>query len=266
MRTAPALPELQRQFLAALYVAGEPGPLAAIAGNGLAPAARLRIYRRSCHAIQSGALRTSYPAVLALVGEAWFEQAASGYRMAHPSHSGNLQDYGGRFAEYLETRAETRDLPYLADVARLEWLRQQVALAAEAAPDAMAAQRLRRSARPRVALHPGVRLFASRHAVLTIWRYATTPSDDRLRLPDAGENVVLWRADGEVAMAAPDAASFACLAALARGRTLGAAQAAAVALDPAFDLAACVDSLYKHGLLVARTPAGNTHLESPTCP
>lgn len=91
MPIALSLPELERQFMAALYDAKTPGPLASIAGNGLNPEARLRIYRRSCNETQTATLRTTYPAMLALVGEAFFDQIARSYRHAHPSHSGNLQ-------------------------------------------------------------------------------------------------------------------------------------------------------------------------------
>lgn len=99
MHAAPALPELQRQFLAALYDVGVPGPVSAIDGHGLEPDARLRIYRKSGAAIHTGALRTSYPAVLALVGEDFFDQTALGYRRARPSRSGNLQIFGDGLAD-----------------------------------------------------------------------------------------------------------------------------------------------------------------------
>ncbi|SRR5579875_232654 len=254
MRAVSALHELQRGFLAALYDDREPGPLDAIAGNGLEPAARLRIYRRSCNENQTGALRTAFPAVRALVGEDFFDQTARGYRSAHPSRSGNLQAFGAHFADYLGSLPETRGLPYLPDVARLEWLRQEVALAADAeslSPDAFAQALIAIDGPLRIDLHPGVRLFASPHAVLTIWDYAMHPGEARLQLPEAGERVLLWREDGEVAMAALDAASFACVEALAQGRSLDDALAAACARKAGFDLAVCISGLVERGLLVA---------------
>lgn len=267
MHAAPALPELQRRFLAALYDDGESGPVDAIAGNGLEPAARLRIYRRSCNEIQIGALRAAYPAVLALIGEAFFDQTARGYRSRYPSGSGNLQGFGARFADYLETLPATRELAYLPDVARLEWLRQQAVLATDAEPllmDAVAQQLADTDALSRLALHPSVHGLASRHPVLTVWRYATDPTPEDLQLTGVGEQVVLWREGGEVAMATPDAASFACIEALKRGDTVADAHAAAKAIDSDFDLPACMGSLAERGLIVALeriTP----YEEHPSC-
>lgn len=267
MHAAPALLETQRRFLAAVYDDAEPGPVEAIDGNGLEPAARLRIYRRSGEAIQMGTLRTSYPVVLALVGEAYFDQTVRGFRQTHPSDSGNLQDFGACFADYLASLPGLTGYAYLADIARLEWLRQQSALAddSDTLPE-LPARRLATAGKPLVlALHPSVRLLASRYRVLTIWRYAMQPSSEPLQLDGAGENVVLWREGGEVAMATPDAASFACIKALARGEALDRAEAVACAADNRFDLATCLESLARQGLIAAPESVADPHKESATC-
>lgn len=268
MHAAPSLPDLQRQFMAALYDERAARSESAIAGHGLEPAARLRIYRNSCSAIHTGALRTTYPAVLALVGEDYFEQTARGFRHTQPSRSGNLQDYGAGFAEYLESLPELSTLSYLPDVARLEWLRQACVLAEAAMPLSHAgfANALVHDDDPvRITLHPSVQLLTSRHPVFTLWRYAMQPSPERLALGSEGEYVVLWRETGEVTMDAADAASFACIAALARGDTLTTAQRAAQARDAGFDLSACIDSLLEHGLITGVAPAPGSCEEASPC-
>ncbi|MGH8147296.1 MAG: HvfC/BufC family peptide modification chaperone [Rhodanobacteraceae bacterium] len=254
MHAAPALPELQRRFLAAIYDDGALGPVEAIAGHGLEPSARLRIYRHSGSEIHTSALRVMYPAVLALVGAAFFDQTARGYRSTYPSDSGNLQKFGAQFAEYLQSLPATRELSYLPDIARLEWLRQRAALAADAdttLPATFVQLPAQAGVPRRIGLHPSVQWLASRYPVLTIWRYATDPTPDDLQLTDKGEQVVLWRESGEVAMATLDAASLACIEALAIGDTLDHAYATAKSLDIDFDLPACVTSLAERGLIVA---------------
>lgn len=268
MHDAPALPDWQRQFLDALYDADAPGPHATFRGNGLEPEARLRIYRHSSEAIHTGAVRITYPAVLALVGEDYFDQTVRGYRRVHPSRSGNLQTFGARFAEYLETLPELRPLAYLPDVARLEWLRQESVLAADAeatAPDAFTHALANAGESLRVGLHPSVRLLASAHPILTIWRYAIQPTSERLVLDGEGEHVVLWREEGEVVMAAVDPASFACIASFVPGGMLGSAQAAAQARDPDFDLAACLSSLCRQNLIAILPPLDDSREEPATC-
>ncbi|HEX7348631.1 MAG TPA: DNA-binding domain-containing protein [Rhodanobacteraceae bacterium] len=273
MDTALSLRELQRQFMAALYDADAPGPVAAIAGNGLTAAGRLRIYRSSCSESHIAALRVTYPAVRALVGDAFFEQTARGYRRVHPSRSGNLQAFGAELGDYLATLAACHPYPYLPDVARLEWLRQAAILAPAAATAVADAgvERTQTTAVPvHVELHPSLHLLRSAYPILRIWRYALQPSAEGLTLDGEGECVALWREDGEVAMGAIDAASFACIAALQRGADLAAAAAAGVALDPAFDCAACVGTLSEHRLMVGVEPVatgdapgtGNPHAGS----
>lgn len=257
MDTAPPLRDLQRQFMAALYDPDAPGPVAAIAGNGLTPEGRFRIYRSSCGESHVAALRVTYPAVLALVGDAFFDQTARGYRRAHPSRSGNVQEFGGDLGDYLQTLAACRAYPYLPDVARLEWLRQDTILAPEAAtvePGAFIERVQAATAPVHAVLHPSLHLLKSPYPVLRVWRYALNPSPESLTLGDEGECVALWREDGEVAMGAIDPASFACITAMQQGATLDAARAAAVELDPDFDLSACVGTLLEHRLVTGIRP------------
>lgn len=255
MRTAAALPELQRRFLDALHDDGASGPIEVIAGNGLEPAARLRIYRHSCNEIQVGALRATYPAVLALVGPAFFEQTARGYRRAHPSASGNLQGFGASFADYLITLSSLAGYPYLPDVARLEWRRQLAVSAVEmdrvdaACPVDVSMAALQRQ---RVRLDPSVQLLRSPHAVMTLWRWCLAPSAPAPAV-DEGEQVLLWRDGTEVVMAMLAAATFRCIEMLADGRDLTTARAAACDVDNEFCLESCLSDLLAQGLIVAFT-------------
>lgn len=258
MPAASSLRELQSRFLAALYDGDAVAAAAMVDGAGLDAEARVRIYRNSGTCIHGDALRTTYPAVLALTGEDFFESAAIQYRRSHPSASGNLQGFGSEFAAFLESLPGAQQLAYLADVARLEWLRQEVALAADITPIyATGLQEFYRSPRGALCLEldPSVRLFASRHAVLTLWRYAMTADGERLQLPGEGEQIMLWRSGAEVAMAIVDAASFACIAALLQGASIDVAHDEALARDPHFDVAACIGSLLEETLITVIHPA-----------
>lgn len=251
MTALPSLLELQRGFADALFGRGE-AVERWVVGAGLAPAARLQIYRNAVAATQIDALRASYPAVLALVGADFFEAAAARFRLWQPSASGNLQDFGEGFAEFLAVMPEAHALAYLADVARLDWLRQEAALATDAAP--LDAQGLMTTlaanpARLWLGLHPSLRLLASEHAVLTVWRYSQAPTSEGLRLDGLGERVAIWRAGQDVAMAALDTASFAFVAALAEHCDLDSAHARALATDSDFDLTACLRSLIAQELI-----------------
>ena len=255
MHIAPALADLQRRFVDALYDDGASGPIEEIAGNGLEPPARLRIYRNSCNEIQTGALRAAFPAVLALVGTAFFEQTARGYRHAHPSASGNLQGFGAGFGDYLASLSSLAGYPYLPDVARLEWRRQVAVLAAEA--DSIDAEIHVEMTAPefqwrRVRLHPSVQLLSSPYPVMTLWRWCLEPSATAPSI-DESEMVLLWRDGAEVAMAILDPATFRCIELLANGHDVATARAAACRVDNEFRIESCLGDLLAQGLIVAFT-------------
>src|SRR5688500_1680706 len=81
-------------------------------------------YRNTCARGAVEALRAAHPTVDALIGEEAFTQAALDFRASEPPRSPVLSDYGADFAEFLALQPWTGELPYLADVARLDrlWL------------------------------------------------------------------------------------------------------------------------------------------------
>lgn len=252
MPAAPRLHELQQGFADALL--GRSDAVAAwVDGAGLDPAARMRIYRHAIEGTLIAALRTSYPAVHALVGDDFFDAMAARYRLQHPSACGNLLQFGGALADYLADMPEAQSLPYLADVARLEWRRQLAALAADALPaDAVTATAAALVApdRLRIRLHPSLQWLRSDYAVLTLWQWCQAPSDAVPKV-DGGEHVLLWREGGEVAMAAVSPATFRCIERLAEGCTVASAYQAATDVDNDFDLEPCLRDLLAQGLIVA---------------
>jgi hypothetical protein len=178
-----ALAALQREFLAAIFEA-----------QG-APSAGLDIYRRSVLANLRAALAAAYPVVRRLVGDAFFGEAAQQYVRGTPSASGDLHRYGERFARFLEDYPHARALPYLPDVARLEWLCHESYHAADAPPFDFAA--LARVAEPRrgairFVLDPAARMMRSPHPVAAIWE-ANQPGRDGTPDRDAGPDCILVR-------------------------------------------------------------------------
>ncbi|HXH04204.1 MAG TPA: DNA-binding domain-containing protein, partial [Candidatus Competibacteraceae bacterium] len=134
------LRKLQSAFAAAVYEGRVPAALAElIVGDGLAPAARLGLYRNNTVLNLGDALAAAYPVLQRLLGADCFRALARAYIGAHPSRSGDLHDYGDALADFLAGLPELAALPYLADVARLEWRVHRAYFAAEAAPCDLAA-------------------------------------------------------------------------------------------------------------------------------
>lgn len=248
MPSAPSLLELQRAFAAAV-THGSDGELTPwIEGRGLAPDARLRVYRNIVSIGHTEALRAAYPAVCRLVGDDFFEGAAVRYLRDVISSSGNLQDYGAAFPAFLTRLPEAAGVAYLADVAQLEWARQEAYLAADAESiDGAALADIDDTAWPRLTLelHPAVRLVRSPYPVFDIWLFCQEDASDDLQLAETGQDVMIRRAGTQLAMQAlePDSAAF--VAALLANQTLNRALEAASEADATFDLAACLQGLFE---------------------
>lgn len=206
-----ALARLQRDFLAEVFGEAEP------ARAGLAT------YRRSVLANLRGALASTYPVVRRLVGEAFFREAAERFARAYPSTSGDLHLYGSEFDAFLAAYPFARELPWLPDVARLEWACHESfhagdAPALDGAALALVAQE--RHGEIRFRLHPSVRLVASPHPVMSIWEANQPERDGTPEVCTGAEHVIVRRAGLAVCLDRVAPAEWPFVAALARGETL----------------------------------------------
>ena len=95
------------------------------------PVGAIAPYRHSIRRNYRNALGATYRVVKRLVGEPFFNAAVDAYVAAHPSGCADLNVYGDRFDRFLADYPPARTLPYLPDVARLEWAIDRVHNAAE---------------------------------------------------------------------------------------------------------------------------------------
>lgn len=249
------LAELQQCFVASLY--GEPVGLQDVVRSegGISIADRVAIYRNNLHVGFGKALALEFPVIAALCGPEFFTVLAREFQHAHPSVSGDLHHIGGPFPEYLRRRFRDSDYAYFADVAALEWAREESARAADAAPfDLSALGTLSPDAASelRFPIHPSVRLVDSRWPVLAIWVVHQGPGEVHGVDPGSGpERVLVRRSATGLVLERISAANLALLATLQRGDTLGAAFDAALAVDPAFDVSAALQRFVAYGLFAA---------------
>lgn len=243
------LRDVQAAFRRAL-LGDDPSLLAPLVEGG---AARLAVHRDNLFISLGDVLRDAFPAVCRLVDERFFAYAAHEFVRGHQPDRAVLAAYGGGFADFLAAFAPCRDFPYLADVARLEWLMCAAANAADTAPlDAAALAAVAPETTPllRLALHPAFGLLASPWPVDRIWRAnrrGAAADEAPIDLAAGGVLLEVSRVGDEVVMRPLDAAVFAFRAALSRGDTLEAAAVAALGVDGGFDLAAALGALFRDG-------------------
>ena len=94
---------------------------AAVARDGLSPEARLSIYRHHVRSTLTAVLEDAFPVVRRLVDPRFFAYAADAFIRQQPPAGPCLFEFGAGLADFLAAFPPCRDLPYLPDVARLEW-------------------------------------------------------------------------------------------------------------------------------------------------
>lgn len=200
----------------------------------------LRIHRNTATKGLVDALAANYPTVLQLAGEEWFNACAIEYIRAHPARSPVLALYGEGFPFFLSNFAPAAELPYLADVARIDrmWVEAHTAPDEEALR-AGALSRLQASAlaNEHVALHPATRFGWVRHSAATIWIHHRGPDAlTPLNVDASDEGILLTRPGGAVEHKRLDYGEFTFLQSLSNGATLGSAAEAALIADSHADI------------------------------
>ena len=231
-----ALAKLQADFLDAVVDAANAGRAPALRSGRIGSAERLAVYRHNLHSNWRGALADTHPVVERLVGPAFFGEAARRYALAHPSASGDLNRFGAGFAAFLGAYEHARDLPYLADVARLEWAWHECFHAADApALDlaALASVPPERHGEIRFALHPALRLVESAHPILAIWEANQPGRDGTPDRLEGADRVLVHRPQLDVEVTRLDPQAFAFLGAIDAGLSFEAAAERAAFDDPA---------------------------------
>jgi hypothetical protein len=162
----PVLLETQRSMRARL--------LALVPDGGDASSDELfAIYRGTIVTTLANALRLSYPAVLRLVGPEFFEGAARQFLGARLPSSACLNDYGEQFGDFLLQFAPAASVPYLCDVAHLEWAVNRALHGGDAAridPSRLALLDDKRLPYVSLTAHPGVSLLQLKFPADLIWR------------------------------------------------------------------------------------------------
>lgn len=159
----PTLREVQADFAA--FIMGDDGTGAAnhvVEDGVIAAPRRLNIHRNNYRGGLVGALRITYPAIDRLVGEQFFDGAAARFVAGHAPPIAYLNAYGDGFGDFLESFPPAATLPYLADVARLEWAANCAANAPDAPvidPSALAGLGEADQARVIFILHPATQLI-----------------------------------------------------------------------------------------------------------
>src|SRR6185295_6331029 len=120
-RCVASLRDVQREFAVALRDPSAACPVR--------PAGNFSIYRNNTAISFRTTLEGAFPVVRRRVGDDYFHQLSAQYRARFPSRSGDLHWIGRDFPAFLLEHLHGSDYVWLADLARLEWSREQASIA-----------------------------------------------------------------------------------------------------------------------------------------
>ena len=195
-------------------------------------------------------LHDIYPAVAQLVGRRRFRDLSARLAEVRLPPSCDAIDQCAEFSYLLEAHHSARAMPYLPDLARLEWaihLARSAARVPSLPVDALDAFRVDEYRRIVLFLQPSWQLFSSQHSVLEIYLaigVGTCPLEIGTT-PSAGLPVSIQRLATRIGVRALDADEYRFLAALRAGVTVGAARP-----DRDFDVHMAIARLAVTGALV----------------
>ena len=204
---------------------------------------RFNIYRNNRAVSLIESLKATYPAVNKLVGEAYFSAVARSFIDEHPPQSAVMAEYGGDFGEFIRQSPNAKNIPYVADLAALEWTRLQSYHSADA--EFLPLDILLSVAEPSqydslvFTVLPSLFQLSSRWPVGTLWSEITSPAADAADKPNidmnAAEHIVVVRREYEVFVQVLPESGAMLLKSLKSGESLQEAVSSVAQHDPEFD-------------------------------
>jgi len=257
-----SLRELQRDFLC--FALGDAGAASRewIVENGLSVERRLGVYRNNAQIGFAKAMQATYPVLVRLGGEDWFNQMAGSYQRVHPSRSGDLNTVGSKLTEFLVGTLGGGDYEYFIDVAKLEWAYSEALNKREAGPanfaglDALTDEDYRYL---RLLVNPTVHLVESKFPLLNIWNSNRNGSESPavIHLNQGASQILLIRRGEHVEVRELPPQMFALLHALAEGATVREGVDSVIDTMGQFDLADALGLLIGLGALIGFRLAGD---------
>ncbi len=249
------LAQLQQVFSSGLLDASIPKPQDVVAPTADKKSdKRFSVYRNNVTVSLTEALMDTYPTILALVGEEFFRAMAPVFIAAHPPQSACLFEYGDGFGAFLDTFDPVNSLPFLGDVARLEfaWLRSYHAKdqtpldplsLQQVAPEALADLTL--------TLHPACQIVSSPHPIYDIWAAHKQPDVEQAmgQIAQYGQDCLITRPQWDVTVIALPSGGRVFIQNLADGLSLAQAAEAAASINDDFDFAQNLGGLLETGAL-----------------
>lgn len=153
---------------------------------------RLQIHFNNFRETLSDSLSGIYPALTAFVGEAFVKGALKEYCASYPPEQASLAGYGESFSKFLSTHKASEQLPYIADIVRLEWALHALQQVDEVNYD---------NNQGVITLSMNVRLIKSDYPLMSLWSVAVGQlPPEAVHLEQGGQTVCVLLNGGEISL------------------------------------------------------------------
>jgi len=205
-----------------------------IANNSYPTSGRgLNCYKSNAHAVAERTLSAAYPVVAAILSDESMAQLARALWHSHPPQRGDLAQWGDMLASFMSSSPQLADLPWLPDMARVEWALHLADGAPDAEPDLPSLALLVEEDPDHLTLRlaPGLQVLHGRFAVVPVVLAHKLPTEVERRhaieqlgdvwCPEQAERALVWRVGHQPSQAqATSEAAASFLAALLAGQAL----------------------------------------------
>ncbi len=162
----------------------------------------LSIYRGSVYGGLKKALAETYPTTKNLVGDDFFNAMLGQYITRYPCQVQDLNDYGEELADFIADLKQARSVPYLADIARLEWFYNITLNSAVQENNLANLNRLSTEQQVQInfQLSNGAALISSVYPIDAIWNMQQDNDDINSELETNESNVflIIWKNNSDV--------------------------------------------------------------------
>jgi len=214
------------------------------------PKKRFGVYRNNVTLSLIRVLASTYPVVEEIVGEDFFAALAKEFAMSHLPQSPVMITYGEEFPDFLKSFPPIEHLPYLSEIAQLEWHRNSAYHGADGSPlpiEVLSEVSEEQLPTLTFELLPTLELINSTFPIVTIWNaHQQDNPDSYLEGIDMeeGEAALILRPDLDVFVNKVSSGTYEFVKSLKEGKTFALSVEQAITKEPTFDISANLAGLF----------------------
>ena len=215
--------------------------------------ARLSIYANNFYSSLIDTLGSTFPTVKGVVGEEFFNACAKSFIKTHPPQQPTLTIYGESFPLFLSEFEHSKTLEYLADIARLDWLRHQCYYTEEQTsvpPQDIAKLDINQLLNARIQFIAASYLLSSPYRIHTIWELNNEQSSLKDTIEAEGhEHVMVIRSNYDIQTYLLDGDLYHFLYMLTQQHTIESSLEQVLEKNSEFDASSAIAFMIQSGLI-----------------